>query len=111
MLLFKIYYVFWNAFSFGMDGMQYRAMAFFSLSVIAFLNFINHQWNLFILADLNSSTIFIIFMLIYLGGLWYISSKKEILEGYNKIVGIEKLMYVIMAIICSFLSLKCMTIR
>ena len=50
-------------------------------------------------------------MLIYLGGLWYISSKKEILEGYNKIVGIEKLMYVIMAIICSFLSLKCMTIR
>lgn len=94
-LLFKSYYVFWRTVSFGISGMQYRAIMCSAALLLALLHLIN---SIFSILDIHISVGLLLMTLLYFIGIYYVDSDPARLEEYDKIEGIELFIHILVAL-------------
>lgn len=97
-LLFKTYYVFWNSLSFGMSGMQYRAIACSVTLFLAILNFMNSTLQIIELEEKLSCYIFILWVILYVLGILIINSNKSRLLRYDEIKGKKRIPHILISL-------------
>ena len=98
-LLFKTYYVFWNSISFGMTGMQYRAIGCSVTLLLAILHLINTTFQVITLPENPRNLIIVSFTIFYILGTIIVNSNKERLLKYDMITNREQLTHILLAIV------------
>ena len=97
-LLFKSYYVFWRTVSFGMSGMQYRAIGCSVVLLLALLHLINSIYDIVDIHQSAISVALVLLMLFYFIGIYYVDSDPARLEEYDKIEGKERFIHIVVTL-------------